>query len=172
MKLGRWSLLQLNIPQQIFTVFYAIFWGTAANAQPKWKAFAWGMWPHDRPVKRRLLLSLVLLNAIPVIYYAFVMWVLSTHAWYFHTWGLREVAKVVASVIPAFATFGFYRIWTAIVQWKPGKFYGPPESRKKLGIELAEQDLDAKWVRGNLLFGFIYVVVSFAVPCLVTLLPE
>jgi hypothetical protein len=67
------QLLQLNIPQQIFTLFYAITWGTAANSQPRWKAFAWGAIRDDAPSRYRALLSVCLLNVLPLIYFVLVL---------------------------------------------------------------------------------------------------
>ena len=32
-------ITQMNIPQTILTVFYAIIWGGLANALPRWRAF-------------------------------------------------------------------------------------------------------------------------------------
>jgi hypothetical protein len=116
----------MNVPQQIFVVFYAILWGTAANAQPRWRAFQWGQIFRDRFTWKRILLSFFLLNVIPILFFIHMYWVLSKEFWWFNTpasWA--GTVRLLGAVVPGFAAFGFYRLWMATVQKWPTLFYGP-----------------------------------------------
>jgi hypothetical protein len=160
-----------NIPQQVFSLFYAINWGTSANAQPRWKAFAWPAVTHDRPSLYRTVLSFILLNLVPFLYFALVLKLLTT--WDLSDWNWRAFGKVFLSTLPALAPFGFYRIWTAVVEWYSRTFYGEhldnwdegsrPESWKDIGIHLEPSDLNPKWAPWNCLFGFAYVLFGLIV---------
>jgi hypothetical protein len=161
-------LLQLNVPQQVFTLFYAIFWGTAANAQPRWKAFAWGAVGIDRATWRRAWWSVFLQNFLPLIYFVVILWLLSFHVWSdLATWDFASLLKVFVSISPAFAPFGFYRIWTASVQKWGRFFYGittdarRPEVWKRIGITLAPGgELNPEWASRNFWWGLIYVIAG------------
>jgi hypothetical protein len=161
--------LQLNVPQQIFTLFYAITWGTAANSLPRWKAFAWGAIRADVPSMWRAWLSVFLLNVLPLVYFVSVLgWLSSETVWNTTAWW-----KIFASILPAFAPFGFYRIWTSVVQRWSEFYYGRLPGRnvmwQQIGIELRPGDLDRHCL-GNFLWGAVYAlfgpVAIFIVWCL------
>src|SRR5437899_7266486 len=117
--------IQFNVPQQIFTVFYAITWGTAANSQPRWKAFAWGAIRRDPASMRRACMSFLILNVLPLIYFVSVMCGLNAPAWK----DLVTPGKIFISTLPSLAPFGFYRVWTALMQQCGEVFYGPLPKR-------------------------------------------
>ena len=48
--------------QQVFMLFYAIFWGAIANVQPRWKPFQWHLFFAVPQARRRAIAALVLLN--------------------------------------------------------------------------------------------------------------
>jgi hypothetical protein len=73
--------IHFNVPQETFTLFYAITWGTAANSQPRWKGFAWGAIGEDPPSERRAWMSVEILNVLPLAYFVFILWWLSARAW-------------------------------------------------------------------------------------------
>jgi hypothetical protein len=175
------QFIQLNIPQQIFTLFYAITWGTAANSQPRWKAFAWAAIRDDAASRRRAWLSVFLLNVLPLVYFVSVLGCLSSES----LWNTTAWWKIFFSILPAFAPFGLYRIWLAAVQQWSERFYGPlpakdrepceqdnrPEMWKQIGIELkVASDLNQRWALGNFFWGTVYIlfgpVVIFIVWCL------
>jgi hypothetical protein len=176
---------QLNVPQQVFTLFYAITWGTAANSQPRWKGFAWGAF-RDRQTGTgwRLVLSIIVLNVLPLIYFAFILCCLGYGAWTNASqWDFNAGWKILLSTVPALAPFGFYRIWIACVEFSPGCFYGAgltraacrnwqagtqlPPAWRRIGIEIKpESDLNPDWAFGNLLGGVIYVILGLIVALL------
>jgi hypothetical protein len=170
-------LLQLNIPQQAFTLFYAINWGTAANSQPRWKAFAWGAIAKDPASLRRAFLSAFLLTLIPLAYFVCILWALDRPTWGdLNQWNWSTSLKVFVSILPALAPFGFYRIWISLVEKWANFFYGPlptiqvkdgktEEIRsqvwREIGITLTlENDLNSKWARGNFVWGLGYVILG------------
>jgi hypothetical protein len=114
---------QLNTYQSIFILFFAIFWGLISNVQPRWKAFQFPLicavglrWI----VLRRVALAVVVMNFLPIAYFAFALWMLrdkaAPPAW-------PTLAIVARGVLPAFAIFGMYRIWLGIVEFQPQWFY-------------------------------------------------
>jgi hypothetical protein len=103
----------MSTAPQIFMLFFAICWGTAANAQPRWKAFDWSLVAEDAPSLRRCFLSFALLNLLPILYFAAVLiwlesWTTSPPS-RFVQW-----LSYVAAVLPALSAFGFYRLWMSI----------------------------------------------------------
>src|SRR6266571_2067092 len=108
----------MNASQQIFVLFFAIFWGTSSNAWPRWKPFHWTFFGSSLRITMRVVLSMVLLNLIPVIYFA---------------WAIKRLAPVgtaapntravLFGVVPAFAVFGLYRLWFSVIELFPTAFY-------------------------------------------------
>jgi hypothetical protein len=165
--------IHFNVPQETFTLFYAITWGTAANSQPRWKSFAWGAIGKDPPSERRAWMSVAILNVLPLAYFVFILWWLSARAWEdISAWDWAAFRKIFVSILPALAPFGFYRVWTSIVERWREIFYGPlplrdpepcePDNRpplwKKIGIRLeVGSELHPDWARLNFIFGMIYI---------------
>jgi hypothetical protein len=164
--------LQLNVPQQIFTLFFAITWGTAANSQPRWKAFAWGAFFDSGPARWRILLSVVVLNVLPLCYFALVLWCLGHGGWTgVVQWNFKADFIILLSTIPALAPFGFYRIWTGLVARSNMRFYGVespwfgdrPDQLTRYGITLDPPDLNPVFAWPNLVWGLIYVSVGLII---------
>jgi hypothetical protein len=147
-----------NVAQQIFVLFFAIFWGTSSNAWPTRKPFNWPLCTYP-PVFFRLLLSVALLNLVPIAYFA----------WMYHILSRTDVGVVLA-ILPAFSIFGFYRIWLAAAE--SGPFYYPSKDARPGELtddmEPVRLPLASKWNLRNLLFGATYVVVG-TVPTLLCL---
>jgi hypothetical protein len=170
-------LLELNVPQQAFTLFYPINWGTAANSQPRWKAFAWGAIGEDLPSRWRACLSIILLNLLPLTYFVVLLGLLDSPTRRdLNQWDWRTTWRVFVSILPSFAPFGFYRIWTGVVQRRNQFFYGSLPTKdtdgeeissqiwQEIGLELkTESDLNAKWGLSNILWGVVYVFLGLGV---------
>jgi hypothetical protein len=107
---------QLNISQQIFLVFFAIFWGVSANAWPKRKPFHWAFVNRVR-VALRAALSVAMLNVIPVWFFVCALRGLGGDQ------KSLDWPEIVAGVVPAFFTFGIYRLWLAFIEIRPETFY-------------------------------------------------
>jgi hypothetical protein len=112
----------LNPCQQVFALFYAIMWGALANVWPRWRAFDWSLVVHkDQRAVPRCLLSVGMLNALPILFFVLVLlwlreWRLDG-AW----WSIGM--KLVAIMIQPFALVGFYWLWAAIIQRFRNRFY-------------------------------------------------
>jgi len=127
------------------------------------------------------MLSFSVLNVAPIVFFGYVMWVLSainTNS------GEALSLLVVHGVVPAFAAFGFYRIWLGIVEIKPNWFYLFVESHADMDDEYkfvepmyayrpVNPPLDGNrpivyigknsgWA--NLLCGLLYVIIGVIVP--------
>lgn len=178
---------QLNSAQTAFAVFYAFVWGNVANALTRWKAFAWGHLaaPDNEEPRayfagtwRRIWLSFLLLNALPVLVFGGVLVWLSDPAWSVERDWLTASGKLAAAATIAFTNFGFYRIWMAIVQYRWRSFYDDPAGNRQCPDthddnrqppkqhdkrhDLGPDDLDTRWARPNLLAGIAYIAWSFA----------
>ena len=114
--------MDLTSHQQVFMVFFAIFWGTVASVQGRWKAFQLPLVFRVPRVGARVILSMGILNLLPLLFFAYVFWILAGKT----PTGLTVldfVEMVVNGVLPAFAVFGFYRLWLGIVERFPDIFY-------------------------------------------------
>jgi hypothetical protein len=43
--------LHIQVLQEIFLVFYAIFWGAVFISQSPWKAFHWPLYAHQKSIR-------------------------------------------------------------------------------------------------------------------------
>jgi hypothetical protein len=79
--------------------------------------------------------------------------------------------QLLASVTAAFAAFGFYRLWTSIVQWKAPFFYGPNIDDDRWRQEypgLTKDDLNPKYAKPNFCFAMLYIAACTSLPLLVS----
>jgi hypothetical protein len=166
------NLPQMNIAQTLFTVFFAVFWGTVANVQPKWKAFQWPLVGRVKPVKFRVLWAFLVLNVFELGYFGWALGKLGDAKFAC----LSGLGLVWRGVIPAFAAFGFYRLWFGLVELRPLWFYLkrshnlPPEFRKSeptveelwyprnIGGRL--QEIPITTGCQNLLFALLYLIAA------------
>jgi hypothetical protein len=166
----------MNLSQQVFVVFYAILWGTLANALPRWKAFDTGNWRRYERARRRFYWSTLCLDILPVIYFSLLWFAfLNRPLWNLVGCGWPETAKSVVKIVAvglsALAPFGFYRVWLFRVQRNPDHFY-PPECSEEWtqsGLHINRQvDLNRSGANPNLCFGLLYII---GVPSLCGVLP-
>jgi len=165
--------------QQVFMLFFAIIWGAVANVQPRWKAFQWPLVGHHRPATNRVLLSLLLLNILPLVLFAYVFWALKHHSTSPPDWPV--VHLVFHGILPAFALFGCYRSWLAAVEACPGSFYSATsvpeqyehaeptyrtkaEPRDPQGKDLPIVYLGETTARANLVAAVIYILIGLVAP--------
>lgn len=169
--------------QDVFIVFFAIFWGLIANVQPRWKAFQWPLVFRLKVVFKRVLLAFFVMNILPVVYFGLTLWVINNHP----VAGL--IGLVFQGVLPAFGMFGLYRLWLAIVEFKPSWFYmresndipepyrhveptyrlswNEPKVNNLPIVDLAE----GAWF-GNLLAALFYLALATLVPCMAVCLNQ
>ena len=160
--------MSLNIPQQIFVLFYAIFWGTVASTLPRWKAFAFPYVFHNQTEvkqtsQQRVVLSILMLNLVPILFFVCMLKVLTGPAWEVRAWGWSATLRITAGLVAAFAIFAFYRFWLWAVLSRREAYYWPLDADaalfKQLYPGLSANDLDPRWARGNLLFALFYLVI-------------
>ncbi len=161
----------MSIAQQVFVVFYAIFWGAVFNVQGRWRMFQpLPRYPH---VKHRLLLSWGLLNIVPILFFGWSFFRLrGAAATSPETWGLVEtLLQVSAGVLPAFAIFGFYRLWMGIIEMAPAYYYerGSTQSSELRNIDPTIETLHLQhpFPRPNFIAAALYFVIALVGPYLV-----
>lgn len=165
----------MNEFQQVFTVFFAIFWGATFNVQPKWKPFPYPVLAHIPQAWRRLALSVLFLNLAPIAFYGWTLWVLRGAATDSASWTPSTVLALLAGgVVPAFANFGFYRLWVGLIESMPTWFYRQTDKEQpSIPIEAEPTVTSLKleyatpWTRGlHFAFAFLYLLVAFTSPLL------
>ncbi len=164
------DLLSLTVPQTLFTAFFAIFWGASANAQPRWRAFAWP-YAKDPKDRKRLRSSVLVMNVLPLVYFVLALSALSSAPWRMRTWAWPAPLQAFGAVVPAFAAFAFYRLWLGWLQRDASKYYRLKDGEvdKTLYPGLTPNDLDKDWSAGNLKAAAGYLIVS-AAPLLIAFL--
>ena len=172
----------MNGLQNIFAIFFAIFWGTMAGSLPRWKAFQYPLICRIPEVTRRVSLSFVLLNLFPILFFGWTMWVLKDRA-IRDPWTVWTISQIIThSVIPAISVFGFYRLWLAIIEFCPRTFYREfphevlPQYRKNEPTiaELWYPDTGDRYFpytpiaittgSRNLIVSLVYIAVAFGAP--------
>jgi hypothetical protein len=153
-------MCNLNPSQEVFALFYAIMWGSLANVWPRWKAFDWTLVfkKGDGVITlRRVTLSIVVLNALPILFFIIALhrldhWRLEGGWWCI---GI----KLFIIMLQPFAIVGFYWLWVSIVQLFKATFYPVPlTSAYRTLSENEEHDLGREWATPNLVFGLLYIV--------------
>ena len=171
--------MEINIYQQVFLLFYAIFWGAVASVQPRWKAFQWPLVFKVSYARHRVVLSLIVMNILPLIFFGYVLNTLSgvsSHLYY-----ISITSLIVRGVIPAFAILGFYRLWLGIVELFPNYYYAEDTSKineekyhhieptYRISLDNRQQpfvDLGSDTGCCNILFAVIYLVIAGITPWL------
>lgn len=172
----------MNNSQTVFFVFLAIFWGLIGNVQPRWKPFQLPLFFDLRWARRRALFAIVIFNVLPLATLILVLYLLNESSDVQRSWRLIEFTAFVGrSVLPAFAVFGFYRLWLALIEIWPRYFYARnqkelPETIQQIkkGRDATEPTLDQLGIKEisnnggkNLLCAILYfaVAVSSLVYC-------
>jgi len=108
---------------------------------------------------------MLLLNALPIAYFAIVLGLLYSDATVLSPGTILDwIRDALAGILPAFAVFGFYRIWFGIIESNPKQYYLTKEECAKYpgveGIEPTIEELNIRhqWWRKNVIFGALYVV--------------
>lgn len=166
--------------QQVFMLFFAIIWGAVANVQPRWKAFQWPLVGRHRPATNRVILSVIFLNIVPLLLFAYVFWALKHHSSNQPNWPVTHL--LFHGIVPAFALFGCYRAWLATVETWPSTFYSAKggvkaewehveptfrmeaETRDAAGKDLPIVYLGSNTACGNLVAALVYAIVGLAAP--------
>jgi|SRR5579863_590471 len=149
------TIQSLNPLQEVFSLFYAITWGSLTNVWPRWKAFDWSSIPNEGGMAvRRCLLSILMLNALPIAFFIVVFYLLG--GWVLGG-GWRMAAKLAVVLVQPFVLIGFYWLWCSIVQRFRASFYPQPLTEDYPSLREA-YDLDRKRAATNLRFGLVYVL--------------
>lgn len=171
----------LNVPQTVFCLFFAIFWGLVANAQFRWKAFDWPLAiaaglkdTKYRPSLSRLWRSLWYLTFVPVLLFLGVMSILAFASKRPYNWHMA--IQLVFAVLAAHAAFAPYRFWLSSIEHNPGRFYYslPNTEHSYYAAQpwdsSAELRLEPTWAKKNLCTALLYVVASAAFACIAVFL--
>ena len=169
--------MDLNDYQIVFMLFFAIFWGTIANVQPRWKAFQWPLFFKKAPYARnRVVLSFSILNILPLVLFGYIMYALSGIPDDFQgSW----IGFIFQSVVPAFGILGLYRLWLGIIECCPDTFYAKDKKlldskhhhiEPTYSYKINDNPKEPVVYLGkdtaclNILFAFLYLVIACICP--------
>lgn len=165
----------------VFMLFFAIAWGIVANVQGRWKAFHWTLFHKFPKTRNRAILSFIVLNILPFIFFGYVLWVLNHRGQTSSLNPLYSITELVLqSMLPALANFGFYRIWLGIIEFNPNWFYETDITKIDIPYQHLEPTaqfnvqrhntntpvvyLGSNTAIPNLIWGFIYILVGIITP--------
>lgn len=95
-------------------VFYAILYGATLGSMGSFIPFPWG--DIDKKWNLlRVLLSLLILNVLPFLYFLGMFFLLESRPFYLHDWSQRLFAFLV--LLSALGIFAFYRLYHIIFWW-------------------------------------------------------
>ena len=159
----------LNMSQTVFALFYAIVWGTLANAWPRWRAFDLSLAKNkeERPsIFWRWLLSFFLLNICPMLLFILIFIVL--RGWQLCGQNMIIAGKLLVIMLQSLTLVGIYWIWIGILQTYRSKFY-PANLDGQIYHNLCEeQDLNQKYAEINFLGGLGYLVFPLSLLAFLT----
>jgi hypothetical protein len=172
-------LKSLNVPQTVFCLFFAIFWGLVANAQLRWKAFDWPLAMAGRtdkkykPSRSRIWRSLWYLSLVPVLLFLGLMSILAFVPERPYDWHMA--IQLASAVLAAHAAFAPYRLWLSAMERNPSRFYyqqsrennsTPCENYSAQPCSPAEIHLESTWSLKNLCTACLYIVASALFACI------
>lgn len=156
--------VKFNAAQSVFTLFYAVTWGALANVWPRWQAFHWSLiGTSKQQALQRSILSLVLLNIVPLIFFIVVFLFLNQWRLEGSWWSIFGDLLII--MLQPFVLYGFYMFWVSIVQRYSKTFYPDPLD-KDLYPGIRRHDLSREFACRNLLAGLTYIMVPPLVWCL------
>ena len=161
----------MNDTQQIFAFFFAIFWGTEDTAHPEHKPFNYTFVFRSAQVRNRMLLSVLFFNVLPILFFGNTLFILASPDFRITEWTPAVVAGMTLhGVLPAFAVFGFHRLWIGIVMLDPTRFYrsdadtAAPAIPPALDPTIESLCFSSTGAWPTIFFGIVYVVVAFVSP--------
>lgn len=160
----------MNSAQTIFTLFYAIYFAVTTSLTGRFQ-------PFDTPSMYKLLLlawlrffvSFILLNIVPLAYFAVIFqWLGSINDTEFIMGAWRAFWNMFKLLVLSLAGFGFYRIFFGVMLIKSGKsyfFYGT-DLPKPVKEELDNRpDSHREW-KAHVYPGIFWVGLSLALASL------
>jgi hypothetical protein len=149
--------LSLGFGQQIFLIFFAVFWGGIASVYGRYKPFGWLSGGRNL---LRILVAIFLLDIFPILSFVFVLWILGRNPWKISVWDFENGTKIILVVLTAFGIFGPYRIWIGLVQQWPRSFY-TEERIERLRCREPD-DVNGLLAVGNFVWGVAYLLTGLA----------
>jgi len=111
--MGTPELTQL---QQIFGVLFAILYGTMLNASMGLRLFHFGWFWEIREIRKRIILSIIVLNLFPAFYFIAILKLLGSIK-------VMECYQVLAIFLLSVSVFLFYRIVHLVISYRMESFF-------------------------------------------------
>jgi hypothetical protein len=154
------DMTTVNAAQTVFSLFYAITWGALTNVWPRWRAFDWSLTKIDserRYVWRRCVLSVSLLNIVPILFFVIVF--VQLGSWKSNSPQWLAWLRLFFSMLQPFFLIGVYWVWVAVVQRFRSKFYPKPLTD---WYTLQESELQQTFAGRNFFAALLYMIIPIA----------
>ena len=94
--------------QEALVLFYAFFWAAALSSTARYKPFDTpSMWKLDGQACKRFVVSLIVLNVLPITWFIFLYSTIASAA---EGW-----RPIMAAAVASLSAFGFHRILHAVM---------------------------------------------------------
>ncbi len=151
----------MDTGRQALVLFYAFFWAAALSVTGRYQPFDTpSAWSGDSRAIKRLIVSLVILNLLPILWFLFLYKIIPND---------DSLSSIMASAVASLSVFAFHRILHAFIASENlyRHFYTPEqvdEVREK-GKFTQPQTFNAHFIPG-----LLYIVVPSGLAWLITLL--
>lgn len=174
----------MNESQQIFSIFFAISLGMIASVQSRWKFFNYPLF-SEKETRNRIILSLIIFNLVPIIYFAFIIYFLKIQDICPKQWNIINILLIsFYGYIPSLAAYGFYRLWIGLIEKNPKRYY--KNSQKDIPIQFQRINISCPMIEptiedlgiieneglSNIKTGLCYIFIPFISSFVVFLLTK
>ncbi|MCG8026420.1 MAG: hypothetical protein N0E55_17670 [Candidatus Thiodiazotropha taylori] len=149
----------MNETQQIFSMFYAILFGTMLSNVISFRAFPWGVlgfvgvgFRHERV---RLMLAVLMFNVLPFFIFAFGYTLLG------HVAEKPDLIWIIYSAFLSLVVFAPYRAWHALQNYNSAWCYTKGE-----WSEIANERNIKQTMAGNVMATILYMLPLLVLPLL------
>jgi hypothetical protein len=146
----------VNTAQELFTVFFAIFYGLMLSYAQQYNPFdTYDAWKRKPSAIKRLLTALIILNLLPFLQFA-IIFIILEHLQILFRVTIVSVLKIILISFVSLFGFGYYRMFVAFLYRFPKVFY---TSEKRIEqLTKGSSDFWARFIPG-LIYAFLPTLV-------------
>lgn len=156
-------VLTFTEAQQLFTLIFAIHFTLIIDrVHRNYNPYdTYSAWKGQSHAIKRLLVNWLIMYIMPLLNFAVFLIILGTHNILFNPSAIGVVNVVLVGLL-SFFSFGYYRIFEAVLYYSPETFY-TDEDRGVLDNERGE-------VKAHLIPGIAYVLVTIVIILIIIIL--
>jgi hypothetical protein len=151
----------MDTGRQALVLFYAFFWAAALSVTGRYQPFDTpSAWSRDKRAVKRLLASLLILNALPILWFLLLYNIIPND---------DHLTSIIAAAIASLSVFAFHRILHAFIasEKKYHSFYTDEQVKevRERGKFTQPQTFSAHFIPG-----LLYVIIPSGIAWLITIL--